>query len=86
MEIKEYIASQLRSYRAELKLSIQDVEEKSGINKDTICRYENASVSPNIEFLEKILAVYGIDFCIFFKKRYANKHNIDIKSQEKERG
>ncbi len=76
MEVKDYIASQLRSYRAELNLSIQEVADKSRVNKDTISRYENASVSPNIEFLEKILEVYGIDFCIFFEKRYANKHNV----------
>lgn len=76
MEVKDYIASQLRSYRAELNLSIQEVADKSRVNKDTISRYENASVSPNIEFLEKILEVYGIDFCIFFKKRYANEHNV----------
>lgn len=75
MEIKEYIASQLRSYRAEHNLSIQEVADKSMVNKDTICRYENATVSPNIESLEKILEVYGIDFCIFFEKRYAKKHN-----------
>ena len=59
MEVKDYIASQLRSYRAELNLSIQEVADKSRVNKDTISRYENASVSPNIEFLEKILEVYG---------------------------
>lgn len=75
MEVKEYIASQLRSYRAESKFSLQEIAEKSGVNKDTISRYENATVSPNIENLEKIISVYGIDFCIFFKKRYANMHN-----------
>lgn len=77
MEIKEYIASQLRSYRAEYGLSIQELANKSCVNKDTISRYENASVSPNIEALEKILEVYNIDFCIFFKKICANKHSND---------
>lgn len=80
MEIKEYIASQLRSYRAKYNLSIQELADRCHVNKDTISRYENASVSPNIESLEKILNVYDIDFCIFFKERYANKHN----NQEKE--
>lgn len=76
MEIKEYIASQLRSYRAESNLSLQDIADISGVNKDTISRYENASVSPNIENLEKIINVFNIDFCVFFEKRYANKHRI----------
>ena len=74
MEIKEYIASQLRSYRAKYNMSIQELSDKSSVNKDTISRYENSMVSPNIENLEKILNVFEIDFCIFFKERCANKH------------
>lgn len=69
------VADCLRAIRAERNYNIEFVAEKSGVNKDTISRYENASVSQQVDILEKILNVYDIDFSIFFNKIYANKHN-----------
>lgn len=77
---RELISDELRSIRAKKKLSIETVAEKAGINKDTLCRYENNQVSMQIDILEKILLVYNEDFDIFFKKIYANKQ----KSKEQE--
>lgn len=62
--------------RAKKQLSIETVAELSGVNKDTISRYENNLVSMNLENLEKLLKVYNCDFAIFFTNIYANKHNI----------
>ena len=75
MKIQEYIASQLRSYRAKYGLSLQELSAKSNVSIDTLSRYERAAVSANIEILEKILDFYGIDFCIFFEERYAKTQN-----------
>ena len=71
---RELIAEELRSLRAKEKLSLEAVAEKSGVNKDTICRYENNQVSMQIDTLEKIIIAYDQDFDIFFTRIYANKH------------
>ncbi len=75
MTTRELIASELRSIRAKKHLSLEAVAEGSGVNKDTICRYENNSVSMQIDILDKLLKYYGIDFDIFFIGIYAEKHN-----------
>ena len=72
---REIVADSLRSIRAKLGYNIEYVAEKSGVNKDTISRYENANVSQQVDKLEKILNVYNVDFSIFFSKIYANLQN-----------
>lgn len=72
---RDIVADSLRGIRAERNYNIDFVAEKSGVNKDTISRYENASVSQQVDILEKILRVYEVDFAIFFNKIYANKQN-----------
>ena len=71
---RELISDELRSIRAKKNLSIEEVALKSGINKDTISRYERNSVSMNLDILEKLLKFYEIDFNIFFTNIYVNKH------------
>ena len=78
---RELIADELRSIRAKKKYSIETVASISGVNKDTISRYENNLVSMQIDNLEKLLECYGIKFDIFFTDIYANKHN-EINVQE----
>ena len=70
---RELISDELRAIRAKNKMSIENVADIAGINKDTLCRYENNQVSMQIDILEKILIAYNEDFDIFFKKIYANK-------------
>ena len=72
---RELIAEELRSIRAKNNLSIETVACLSGVNKDTISRYENNLVSMNMEILEKLLDAYNYNFAIFFTNIYANKHN-----------
>lgn len=72
---RDIVADSLRAIRAERNYNIDFVAEKSEVNKDTISRYENASVSQQVDILEKILKVYEVDFAIFFNKIYANKQN-----------
>ncbi len=72
---RELVANKLRGIRAELGYNIEYVAEKSGVNKDTISRYENNVVSQQIDILEKILNVYNIGFDIFFRSIYANTQN-----------
>lgn len=71
---RELIADQLRSIRAKKDLTIGEVAKETGINKDTISRYENNLSSMQIEMLEKLLLFYKVDFDNFFTNIYANKH------------
>ena len=64
---RELIADELRSIRAKKKYSIETVASISGVNKDTISRYENNLVSMQIDNLEKLLECYGIKFDIFLQ-------------------
>lgn len=72
---RNIVADSLRSLRAEFDYSIETVAEKSNVNKDTISRYENATVSQQVDVLEKILKAYSMDISIFFNKIYAKTQN-----------
>lgn len=74
MTTRDLIASELRSIRAKKDISLEMVAAESGVNKDTICRYENNTVSMQIDILDKLLKYYKVDFDIFFTSIYANKH------------
>lgn len=84
MEIRarELIANKLRSIRADLKYTIEYVANKSNVNKDTICRYENNQVSMQIDILEKLIQFYGYNFAIFFKEIYANKQKFKKENEK----
>lgn len=73
IKLKESIASELRKLRADINITLEDLAFKSGVNKDTICRYENNSVSMNLDILYKILSVYNVELDIFFTNVNANK-------------
>lgn len=72
---RESVASELRSLRAKYNLTTEEVANISGLNKDTIIRYEKAKVSITLDNLIKLLSAYNIQINIFFKNIYANKQN-----------
>ena len=51
---KENVAGELRALRAKHKYSQKDVADKANIDIMTITRYENNSVSMQLDMLEKI--------------------------------
>lgn len=73
---RNIVASALRSTRAELHLSLEEVSKRTKLNISTISRYENGTVSQQIDILEKILEIYGIEMDVFFSKKYANVQNL----------
>lgn len=73
---RNIVASALRSTRAELHLSLEEVSKRTKLNISTISRYENGTVSQQIDILEKILKIYGIEMDVFFSKKYANVQNL----------
>lgn len=82
-DINIQTASKLRGLRAEKNLTIEEVSEKTGINKDTICRYENSNVSMQLYILDKLVNCYGINLYIFFKSIYDKMQN-NLEPKEKE--
>lgn len=74
-EINIRTAASLRGLRAEKNMTIEDVANKTGINKDTISRYENSNVSMQLYILDKLVECYGIGLDIFFKNIYDKMQN-----------
>jgi transcriptional regulator with XRE-family HTH domain len=57
-------ASQLRMARAALNWTVRELEQKSGVGRNTISRYEAGSdvLASSLELLEKTLTDAGIVF------------------------
>ncbi len=72
---KENVASELRALRAKTKYSQKEVADKADIDVMTVTRYENNSVSMQLDMLEKIVSVYGLSLDIFFSNVSANMQN-----------
>lgn len=74
---KENVAAELRALRSKKNMKQKEVAERAGIDAMTVVRYENNSVSMQLDMLEKIVNVYDITIGIFFENVYANmqKHN-----------
>lgn len=81
-EINILTASALRGLRAENKMSLEDVANVTGINKDTIHRYENSSVSMQLWILDKLVDSYGLTLDIFFKTIYDKMQNKSIRADK----
>ena len=63
---KDCVSAELRSLRAEHNLNQKDVANKANVDVMTIVRYENNSTSMQLDMIEKILSVYGVETFIFF--------------------
>ena len=69
-EINIKTAAGLRGLRAEKKMTLEEVANKTGINKDTISRYENNNTSMQLYILDKLIDCYDERLDIFFKNIY----------------
>ncbi len=72
---KEVVANELRALRARSNLKQKEVANIAGIDIMTVARYENNSVSMQLDMLEKILLVYNVPLNIFFTNVSANMQN-----------
>ena len=72
--IKEYTATKLRQLRAAKNVSLTEVAENTGLDKNTISRYESGKYNMQIDVIEKLLDFYEISYTIFFSPDYANNH------------
>lgn len=68
--IKEMISDELRALRAKYNYNLKEASAKSGVNKDTICKYENNPKTMQIDILDKLLLAYNTTFLTFFTNIY----------------
>ena len=64
---REFVSAELRSLRSEFNYTQKELAEKANVDVMTIVRYEKNSVSMQLDIIEKILSVYGIECYIFFR-------------------
>lgn len=72
--LRSGIAKELKKLRIENDYTQEDVSIKSGVNIGTIVRYEQGTVTANLDKLSKILKIYNMDLHIFFKLIYENMY------------
>jgi len=68
--INKLISEELRALRAKKGLSQLEVANKTGFNKDTICRYESNESNVKIYILAELLKFYGSNLKLFFANVY----------------
>lgn len=76
----KYVGNELSSLRKRKNLTLEELANKIGIHKNTLCKYETNSNNMSLETLEKILDYYGIDELIFFKgiREYNHYNNKEM--------
>lgn len=72
--LRSGIAKELKKLRIDNDYTQEDVSSKSGVNIGTIVRYEQGTVTANLDKLQRILKIYNIDLYIFFKLIYENMY------------
>jgi transcriptional regulator with XRE-family HTH domain len=58
----------LRQLRVEKGLSLQDVEDRCGIDKSNISKYELSVIVPDPENVKRLAAALGIQAATLFEK------------------
>ena len=66
--------NQLKKMRMEMGLSQQALADKLNISQQSICKYENGSIEPNIEMLKSMADLFdvSVDYLIGYTS-YAHK-------------
>ena len=61
-EINVYVGAQIRKYRKACKLTIQELADAIHKSRATVCKYENGTISIDIETLYEISQVLQVLF------------------------
>lgn len=69
------IGLELADIRRSKELSILDVANDIGINKDTISKYENGNSSMKVYILDILLNYYNVNIANFFANVYDRMQN-----------
>ena len=70
------ISNKLRIYRAEAKLSQQEVADTLKISKSKYCRMENGEALPDVEELNALLSLFNISYDELANRTFPITHTI----------
>ena len=74
MSVKDTVRENLVKLRKEHKFTQMELAEKIGYSDKAISRWETGEVNPDIETLEKLAELYGIDITVFFSPYSPEEH------------
>lgn len=81
-EVRTAIVKELKTLRTiEHDYTIEKLAELSGVNKDTISRYESGSGN-NVDILSRIVDAYGLNLKLFFDRVFARLQNSEEKNDD----
>lgn len=69
------IGLELADIRRSKELSILEVANDIGLNKDTISKYENGNSSMKVYILDALLSYYNVNIANFFTNVYDRMQN-----------
>ena len=72
------VVTLLKSKRKELKMTMDDVAEKTGLKISNICRIETGKQNISLQTLENFAKVYNVDVEIKLKNKKREKNNTKI--------
>ena len=72
--VKETVRENLIKLRKEHKFTQIELAERIGYSDKAISRWETGEVNPDIETLEKLAELYGIDITVFFSEYSPENH------------
>ena len=76
--VKETVRENLIKLRKEHKYTQMELAEKIGYSDKAISRWETGEVNPDIETLEKLADLYGIDITVFFSEYSPEQHRAEV--------
>lgn len=77
VKLRNGIGRELRKLRAINNYTQEEVSMLSGVDKGTIVRYEQGTVTASLDKLCDILKIYHIELHIFFTYIYENMYRND---------
>ena len=72
--VKETVRSNLVKLRKEHKFTQMELAEKIGYSDKAISRWETGEVNPDIETLDRLAEIYGVDITVFFTEYDAKEY------------
>ncbi len=76
--VKETVRENLIKLRKEHKYTQMELAEKIGYSDKAISRWETGEVNPDIETLEKLSSLYGVDITVFFSEYSPEQHKAEV--------
>ncbi len=76
--VKETVRANLVKLRKTRKLTQMELAEKIGYSDKAISRWETGEVNPDIETLDKLAELYGVDISVFFTEYNAKEYKANV--------